>query len=448
MTNLATVPARAAQPAHPHRRARKAALAGFLGSALEYYDFFIYTTAASLVFSHVFFASENPTVALIQSFAVLGVGYVFRPLGAFLFGHLGDRIGRRNTLVATLTLMGTTTFSIGLLPTYEQAGIWAPILLTLLRILQGISAGGETAGASSLSIEESPVGRRAFFSSFTATGVSAGMVLSTAAFIPIQAMDAVARDAWGWRIPFLASLIVLIVAYLVRRTLDESGEFARHREDTSFNSTGRVPFLLMIRTHPIPFISVALMSVQILIYTYLQGFGIAFATQIGTVAPTTILTALAVGNLIAICTQPWLALLADRIGRKPVAMTGQVLSGVLVFPFFYSLSVGNVPLIFVTTALIVGFTYAAANSLFTSWFGEQFHVRVRYSGLAVALQVGALIAGFSPTIGVALVNGDAGRWVLAATVVAIGAGLSLVGSLLARETYRTPLAELGNPVTH
>lgn len=446
MTNLASAPARETHAPHPNRRARKAALAGFLGSALEYYDFFIYTTAASLVFNHVFFTSDTPTVALIQSFAVLGVGYVFRPFGAFLFGHLGDRIGRRNTLVATLTLMGIATFSIGLLPTYEQAGIWAPIMLTLLRILQGISAGGETAGASSLSIEEAPVGRRAFFGSFTATGLSAGMVLSTAVFIPIQAMDAVARDAWGWRIPFLASLIVLIFAYVVRRTLDESSEFTRHRQDTSFTSTGRVPFWLMLRTHPIPSSRSRSSGVQILIYTYLQGFGIAFATQIGTVAPTTILTALAVGNLIAIGTQPWLALLADRIGRKPVAITGQAVSGILVFPFFHSLSTGNVPLIYLTTALIVGFSYAAANSLFTSWFAEQFHARVRYSGLAVALQAGALIAGFSPTIGAALVNGEPSRWMVGASVAAIGAGLAVVGSLIARETYRTPLGELGNPV--
>jgi MFS family permease len=442
----ATVPASPHRPKHSRHRARRAALAGFLGSALEYYDFFIYATAASLVFNHVFFAEGDPNVALIQSFAIFGVGYVFRPLGAVLFGHLGDRIGRRNTLVATLTLMGLATFGIGLLPTYEQAGIWAPISLTLLRILQGISAGGETAGASSLSIEESPVGRRAFYPSFTATGLSAGIVLSSFAFIPVQAMDAAARDAWGWRLPFLASIVMLVIAFLVRRTLDESGEFVRERARDDFSKVGRVPIVTMLRTHPVPFVSVALMSMQIVIYTYLQGFGLAFGTQLGTVEPSTLLWALVAGNLVAIVTQPLLALLADRIGRRPVAMTGQALAGVLSFPFFYALSTANTTLLFATSIALVGCAYAGANTLFTSWFGEQFHVRVRYTGLAIALQVGAITAGFSPTIGTALVASDGSRWAVAASVVAVGAALAVLGSALARETYRTPLDQLGNPV--
>ena len=431
------------------KRARRAALAGFLGGTLEYYDFFIYTTAAALVFNHVFFAKGDPTVGLIQSFAIFGVGYIFRPLGAIIFGHLGDRIGRRNTLVTTLVLMGASTFLIGCLPTYEQIGWWAPLLLTLMRILQGLSAGGETAGAPSLTLEESPVGRRAFYPSFTASGINAGMVLASLAFIPIAAMEPAARDAWGWRIPFLASFIVLIVAYLVRRKLDESAEFqkANVREE-SHTKGAKVPLVVMLKTHPIPFLVVCLMSVQILINTFMQSFGLAFATQIGSVSATTMLWASVAGNAVAILTQPFFALLSDKIGRKKVFIPGLILSGVMVFVFFQAIAAHNVPLIFLTTILITGGSYAATNGLYTGWFAEQFNVRVRYTGLAVALQVGILIAGFSPAIGTALVGGNINNWHIASLVVLVGVVIAVIGAFLACETYKTPLEDLGNKMTN
>jgi len=428
------------------RRARKAAFAGFLGGTLEYYDFFIYTTAAALVFNHVFFAPGDPTVGLIQSFAVFGVGYIFRPLGAVLFGHLGDKIGRRNTLVMTLVLMGGSTFLIGCLPTYEQIGWWAPLLLTLMRILQGLSAGGETAGASSLTLEESPVGRRAFYPSFTASGINAGMVVASLAFIPVAAMDPTARDAWGWRIPFLASAVVLLVAYLVRRKLDESQEFKKmSSQATTKTVRNKIPLVTMLKTHPGPFLVVCLMSVQILINTFMQSFGLAFGTQIGSVSATTMLWASVTGNAIAILVQPFLALLSDKIGRKKVFIPGLILSAVFVFFFFQAVAENNVPMIFLSTILITGGSYAATNGIYTGWFAEQFSVRVRYTGLAVGLQFGILIAGFSPALGTFLVDGDVANWSVAAMVVVGGAVVALIGALFARETYRTKLEDLGNP---
>lgn len=426
------------------KRARKAAAAGFLGGTLEYYDFFIYTTAAALVFNHVFFAPGDPTAGLLQSFAIFGVGYIFRPLGAIIFGHLGDRIGRKNTLVFTLVLMGSSTFLIGCLPTYEQIGWWAPLLLTFMRILQGLSAGGETAGASSLTLEESPVGRRAFYPSFTASGINSGMVVASLAFIPIAAMDAEARDSWGWRIPFLASAIVLGVAYFVRRTLDESQEFQKSsaaRANTEKKS--KIPFFVMLKTHPIAFFVVCLMSVQILINTFMQSFGLAFGTQIGSVSIATMLWASVTGNTVAIITQPFFALLSDRIGRKKVFIPGLILSAIMVFFFFHAISTNNVPMIFVSTILITGGSYAATNGIYTSWFAEQFNVRVRYTGLAVALQVGILVAGFSPAIGTLLVDGDVKNWKVASMVVVVGAAIAIVGAVFARETYKTNLEDLG-----
>ncbi|HJF13462.1 MAG TPA: MHS family MFS transporter [Enteractinococcus helveticum] len=427
-----------------NRRSRKAALAGFLGGTLEYYDFFIYTTAASLVFNHVFFAPGDPTVALIQSFAIFGVGYVFRPLGAVLFGHLGDRYGRRNTLVMTLALMGGATFLIGCLPTYQQIGWWAPALLTLMRVLQGLSAGGETAGAASLTLEESPIGRRAFYPSFTASGINAGIVLASLAFIPVAAMEQESREAWGWRIPFLASIVVLFVAYMVRRTLDESQEFQKIQKTKPTKQKSRAPFWTMLKTHPIPFLVVSLMSVQIIVNTYMQSFGLAFGAQIGTVEASTMLWASVAGNVVAILSQPLWALLADKIGRKKVFIPGQILSAVMVYFFFHAVSVNNVPMIFLTTCLITGGSYAATNGIYTSWFAEQFNGKVRYTGLAVSLQVGILIAGFSPALGTALVDGDITKWGIAATVVSVGIGIVLIGAIFARETYQTPLDQLGN----
>jgi MFS family permease len=427
------------------RRARKAAFAGFLGGTLEYYDFFIYTTAAALVFNHVFFAPGDPTIGLIQSFAIFGVGYIFRPLGAVLFGHLGDRIGRRNTLVMTLVLMGGSTFLIGCLPTYEQIGWWAPLLLTLMRILQGLSAGGETAGSSSLTLEESPIGRRAFYPSFTSSGINSGMVIASLAFIPVAAMDSGARDAWGWRIPFLASAVVLLVAYLVRRKLDESQEFQKVATTPASKATrNKIPLIVMLKTHPRPFIVVCLMSVQILINTFMQSFGLAFGTQIGSVSVTTMLWASVAGNAVAILVQPFLALLSDKIGRKKVFIPGLILSAIFVFFFFHAVAANNVPMIFVSTIMITGGSYAATNGVYTGWFAEQFSVRVRYTGLAVSLQFGILIAGFSPALGTFLVAGDVENWNIAALVVVAGAVVALIGAVFARETYRTRLEDLGN----
>ncbi|QKS18890.1 MFS transporter [Curtobacterium sp. Csp1] len=422
-------------------RARRAALASFLGGALEYYNFFVYTTAASLIFSRIFFPAGDPTIALIQSFAVFGVGYIFRPLGGFAFGHLGDRIGRKNTLVLTLTIMGASTFLIGVLPTYATAGYLAPILLVVLRILQGLSAGGETAGASTLTVEESPEGRRAFFTSFTSSGISAGIVLASLVFVPIAALPAEARDTWGWRIPFLLSLVVLVVAYLVRRRLEEPRAFTaeQYRREVP-----KLPIVQLFRTHWGPFLTVVLMSFVIIINTFMQSFGLAFATQIGTLQAADMLWASVVGNLVAVVSQPFLAQLADRIGRRPVFAGGLILSAGLVFVYFSSISAGNMPLVFVTTCVITGITYAAANGIYTSWFAEQSGVQVRYSGLAIGLQVGILNAGFSPALGTALVGGNIDNWLPAAFIVVGAAAIALIGAALARETFRTPLDLLGN----
>ncbi|MEX5237884.1 MFS transporter [Kocuria arenosa] len=438
----------AVSPAETERktkRAKKAALAAFLGGALEYYDFFIYATAASLVFSQIFFPAGDPTVALIQSFAVFGVGYVFRPLGAFVFGHLGDKLGRKNTLVMTLVLMGGATFLIGVLPDFQTAGYWAPALLVFLRILQGMSAGGETAGASALTMEESPVGRRAFFPSFAISGISAGIVLASLAFLPVAAMSEEARLSWGWRIPFWLSLIVLIVAYLVRRSLEEPEVF---EDKAEHHDLVKLPFAEMFRTHPAQFFQVTLMSFQTVTNTFMQAFGLAYATKVVGIPASTMLWVSILGSALAIFTQPVFAALSDKYGRKPLFITGVTGSAILIFVYFNVLSTGNIPMIFLTSSLITAGTYAMSNSIYPGWFPELFNVRVRYSGMAIGLQIGILCAGFTPSLGTALVGGEPANWGPAAWIVAASSIIATIGALWAKETYRTPLEQLGKPVHH
>lgn len=441
MTKLATGPLVSAEE-RQLKRARKAALAAFLGGALEYYDFFIYATAASLVFSKIFFPAGDPTIALIASFATFGVAYVARPFGAVVFGHLGDKIGRKNTLVLTLVLMGSATFLIGALPDFSTVGYWAPALLVLLRLMQGLSAGAETAGASALSTEEAPEGRRGFFASFAMSGISAGIVLASLAFLPVAAMSEADRLAWGWRIPFWFSLVVLIVAYLVRRSLEEPEVF---EEKHDHGELVRLPFAQMFTTHPAQFFQVALMSFETVTNTFMQSFGLAYAVSVGVPASTMLWVSI-LGNVIAVASQPLFARLSDKFGRRPVFIAGVLGSGAMIFVYFSVISTGNVRMIFLASTLITAGTYAMSNAIYPAWFSELFNVKVRYSGMAIGLQIGILCAGFTPLLGTALVGAEKSNWGPAAWIVAASSVLAVAGALWARETNKTPLRELGNPV--
>ncbi len=440
MTNLATTPS--AQSEQQLKRAKKAALAAFLGGALEYYDFFIYATAASLIFSKIFFPAGDSTITLLASFATFGVAYVARPFGAFVFGHLGDKIGRKNTLVLTLVLMGASTFLIGCLPDFHTAGYLAPGLLVLLRLMQGLSAGAETAGASALTTEEAPEGRRGFFASFAMSGISFGIVLASLAFLPVAAMSDADRLAWGWRIPFWLSIVVLVVAFLVRRSLEEPEVF---EEKHDHGELAKLPFAKMITTHLAQFFQVALMSFETVTNTFMQSFGLAYAVSVG-VDATTMLWVSILGNVIAIVTQPLLARLSDSFGRRKVFITGVLGSGMMIFVYFSVIATANVPMIFLTSTLITAGTYAASNAIYPAWFSELFNVKVRYSGMAIGLQVGILCAGFTPLLGTALVGAAKANWGPAAWIVAASSLLAVAGALWARETNKTPLRELGNPV--
>src|SRR5215467_2870309 len=227
MASTATMAGATEHEPHGTHQTKKATASGWIGSALEYYDFFIYATAASLIFPQLFFPYDNPTVAIIASLATYGVGYVARPIGAFVLGHWGDTHGRKTVLIVCMFLMGISTMLVGLLPTYQQVGILAPVLLVILRLIQGFAVAGEISGASSMILEHAPFGRRGFYSSFTLQGVQAGQIIAAAVFLPLAAyMREEAFNTWGWRIPFLLSILVVIAGYIIRRRVQETPAFA------------------------------------------------------------------------------------------------------------------------------------------------------------------------------------------------------------------------------
>lgn len=421
--------------------ARKAALAAFLGSMLEYYDFFIYGSAAALVFPALFFSGSDPAVGTVAALATFGVGYVARPLGGVVLGHFGDRVGRKKVLIITLTLMGLSSLAVGFLPTYGQVGLLAPVLLMLARLGQGFSAGGEAAGASTLTLEHSPKGRRGLFTSFTMAGCMAGIVLANLVFIPVAALPEDQLMAWGWRVPFWLSVVVLVLAYVVRSRLDETPVFEAEAEREELV---RLPLGALLLTQWDDVLKVVFASMFAVFQTIFMVFGLAYATSdaVG-IDKGTMLWVSVLANALAVLTLPLAAALSDRVGRRPVWVASAVACSALVFAYFWAISTGNVALIFVVGLLFAGAAYSGLNGLWPVYFSELFDARVRYSGFAIGSQVGLLLAGFAPSIGFAIMGSGLNAWIPVAVFAATCGLVSAVAVLTARETYDVPLERLG-----
>jgi MFS family permease len=430
---------------HGRHQSKKAAASGWIGSALEYYDFFIYATAASLVFPQLFFPSSNPAVAIVASLATYGVGYVARPIGAFVLGHFGDTHGRRTVLLTCMFMMGLSTMAVGFLPTYAQVGVLAPILLVILRLIQGFAVAGEISGASSMILEHAPFGRRGFFSSFTLQGVQAGQIFAAAVFLPIaHYLPKDAFNAWGWRVPFILSFIVVIAGYVIRRKVDETPAFA---EESAHHEVPRSPIVVAFRESWQDMLRVVCMALMNVIPVVTSIFGAAYAVQpaygIG-FDKDVYLWIPVLGNIVAVIVIPYVGNLSDKIGRRPPIIFGALMSGLLSFGYLYAISIRNVPLAIVMSILMWGVVYQGYNAIFPSFYPELFPTRTRVTAMAIAQNVGTTITALLPALfasvappGASNVPVIIGAWTFAVTIV------SALAAYSARETYRTHLNDLG-----
>jgi MFS family permease len=432
------------EPAGRHQ-SRTAAASGWIGSALEYYDFFIYATAASLVFPQIFFPSTNPTVAIVASLATYGVGYVARPIGAFVLGHWGDTHGRKNVLLLCLVLMGLSTTAVGLLPTYQQVGIWAPVLLVVLRLIQGFAVAGEISGASSMILEHAPFGRRGYFASFTLQGVQAGQILAAAVFLPLTyALSNDAFAAWGWRVPFLLSVLVLVAGYIIRREVEETPAFAQEK---GHGDVPKAPVIDALTNHWPDMLRVVCMALMNVIPVVATIFGAAYAVQkaygVG-MDKSVYLWIPVIGNVVAIVVIPFVGDLSDRIGRRPPIIIGSLAAGLLTFVYLYAISIKSVPLAFVLSVLMWGVVYQGYNAVFPSFYPELFPTRARVSGMAIAQNIGTMLTALLPALFAAVAPPGSSN--VPMTIGALAFGVTIIASIAAwtaRETYRVHLNDLG-----
>jgi len=462
------------EPTEHVKTPKKAAMSGWIGSALEYYDFFIYAQAAALVFPGLFFPSDNAQVGIVASFATFGVGYVARPIGAFVLGHWGDKHGRKNVLVLCMLLIGFSTFCVGLLPSYDAVGIWAPILLVILRLIQGFAVGGEISGASAMILEHSPFGKRGYYTSYTLQGVQAGQVFAAAIFLPLSAVMGDAFLSWGWRIPFFLSAAVVAAGYMIRRNVDETPAFA---EESEHGEVPQAPIVMAVKENGTDMFKVLCMALMNAIPTAVTVFGATFATNaaygVG-LTSTNYLWISVSGNIVAVVLIPFVGNLSDKIGRRPVMIFGCLASGILAYPYLYFVSEANLAMSFFFAMLMWGVVYQGYNAVFPSFFQELFPTKTRVTGFAVSQNLGTLITAFLPAIygllvaptpsqcvvdkkfapDVVLSSGETCRqaadsieMTVVWTVGSITLGLAIVAAIAcftARETFRVHMNDLGS----
>ncbi|MDQ0584518.1 MFS transporter [Streptomyces rishiriensis] len=428
-------------PAAPAGQPKKAAAAAWIGSALEYYDFFIYGSAAALIFPEVFFDASDPATATLLSLATFGVAYAARPVGALFLGHFGDRVGRKKIMVFTLVLMGVSTFLIGCLPTRAQVGTLAPVLLVLCRVLQGISAAGEQASANSMTLEHAPSQRRGFFTSFTLSGTQGGQLLATLVFIPIAALPEEQLLSWGWRVPFWLSIAVAVVGYVIRRKLEETPAFAAQQ---ATGEVVRLPLAVLLRDHWADVLRVVAGALVASVSTIFTVWALAYATSdaVG-MSRTSMLWVGALANVVALAAIPAWATLSDRVGRRPVYLIGAAGSAVMMFAYLWAISTGSYPLILLLGIATFGVVYSAANGVWPSFYGEMFSTRVRLSGMAIGTQIGFAVAGFAVTFAARIAGPDGDGWSSVALFTAALCVPPVIAVLSARETAKIPTEELG-----
>ncbi|NYG97675.1 MHS family MFS transporter [Schumannella luteola] len=424
----------------PRKTPAKAAFAAWIGTMLEYYDFAVYGTSAALVLNILFFSPELPEgISVLLSLVTFAVGYAVRPLGSLILGPLGDRFGRKFVMMLSLFGIGGCTFLVGCLPTYAQIGVAAPILLVLLRVIQGLCLSGEQASAISMSLEHASEKRRGFLTSFTTLGASSGTLLTLLIFIPITAMPQDILLSWGWRLPFWFSGIVVVVAYIIRRNVEEPPKFL---ETKSLNITVS-PLRQVLQFHWRAVLRIVFCALIAGTSYMTQTFSIAFATSGYKLDKPTMLLATTASAIVAIMLTPVAGFLTDKVGRKPMFLIGTLGAGLTMFPFLWSITTGNWALIFLFGIINYSLFYSMVNATWPSFYSEMFPSRVRVSGMALGTQIGFAISGAAgPVLATALAGEDLRGWVGPSLVAAAFMVLAFVGGLTAKETRKHTLDEL------
>ncbi|MFW0973315.1 shikimate transporter [Leclercia pneumoniae] len=412
-------------------RARRAALGSFAGAVVDWYDFLLYGITAALVFNSEFFPQIGPAMGTLAAFATFGVGFLFRPLGGIIFGHFGDKLGRKRMLMLTVWMMGIATALIGLLPSFAAIGWWAPVLLVTLRAIQGFAVGGEWGGAALLSVESAPAKKKAFYSSGVQVGYGVGLLLSTGLVSLISALTTNEQFlSWGWRIPFLFSIVLVIAALWVRNGMEESAEF--EQQQTTPATKERLPVMEALIRHPGAFLKIiGLRLCELLTMYIVTAFALNYSTQnLGLPRELFLNIGLLVGGLSCL-TIPCFAWLADRYGRRRVYITGALIGSLSAFPFFMALEAQSIFWIVVFSVLLANVAHDMVVCVQQPMFTGMFGARYRYSGAGVGYQVASVVGGgFTPFIAAALVTFSGGDWHSVAIYLLAGCLISALTALL------------------
>ncbi|HJQ70906.1 MAG TPA: MFS transporter [Blastocatellia bacterium] len=425
---------------HANASIRRVAVASFVGTTIEWYDFFLYGTASALIFNRLFFPNYDPLTGTLASFGTYAVGFVARPIGGIVCGHYGDRVGRKSMLILTLLIMGIATSLIGMLPTYNQIGVWAPILLIVLRLAQGFAVGGEWGGAVLMAVEHAPKNLRGFYGSWPQIGVPAGLLLSTVIFGQISKMPEEALLSWGWRIAFLLSILLVVVGLFIRLAVVEPPVFAEIKKR---RIEARLPLLDAIRHHPKNLLVAmgARVADNGAFYIYTV-FILTYATQERIGFPSSaVLTAIAIasiGHLFALPAYGWLS---DRVGRRPVYLFGAIFTGLFVFPFFWLVDTTKTVWMVVAVFVAIVIGHAAMYGPQASFFSELFGTRVRYTGASLGYQLSSVLAGgLSPLVATYLLKRTGSSWPVALYVLGM-AIVTTASVLVASETAHQEIHE-------
>jgi metabolite-proton symporter len=434
--NTATLPVDAqlaSSDAERSRKLRTVVASSLIGTTIEFYDFFIYGTAAALVFPKLFFPTFSPLVGLLVAYATLAIPFLTRPLGAIVFGHYGDKLGRKKMLILSLSIMGGSTFAMGLVPSFDTIGVAAPVIVIVLRLLQGFALGGEWGGATTMIVEYAPPARRGFFGSFVQLGNVLGLFTSTLVFALLP-KDSLLDG--GWRIPFLASAVILVVGMVIRKKVEETPVF----EDASRHGTEQMPVLEVLRHHKKPvFLAMGMRTGEIVLGWLVIGFLLSYATKTVGFTSNDVLFAILGASACGFVTFPFFGALSDRIGRRPVYLIGAVVAALFAFPFFWLID-AKVPLYFYFS-IIFGYSIGlgAMFSVQPAFFSEAFDTRVRYTGVSLGFQLANVIGGLTPMIATALVAWSGGKSWPISTFLAIASLITVACVLASRETSGSSL---------